>query len=104
MVICYFYDTNHIDAICRLFENQSVWMDQIHCILPIPVSSQGVASADPILYKHFNGIRCTELIDPLVKPGRDRITMNTFCRRVLGTLFLQLIGSVYNAQVMPLYL
>ena len=92
-------------------KNQSVWLAQIHCVLPFHGSLQPVASANPVQDHFLNGIRRLDLPESGVELDRHPISMGLDRFGVLGAHllhhvvlvgYLQVITSQFTSKVNPL--
>ena len=75
VVVNNFLNFRYLNLIPKDFKYQSQRMYQVHCILPFTVTNKLMASPDPILDEHLNGISGTDLVDALMNKTRSSITV-----------------------------
>ncbi len=68
----------NLDFFINLFKNQSIGMNQIYCILTLPILCQKMTSSNSIFYHHLNGIGCCDFIDTLMDLSGHVCTISFF--------------------------
>lgn len=70
-----FLNFRYLNLIPNDFKYQSQRMYQVHCKLSFTVTNKLMASPDPILDEHLNGISGSDLVDALMNKTRSSITV-----------------------------
>ena len=72
-IVFNFLDSYRNGMAVLLREDQSVWMDQVHSVLTLPVALQSVTTSNVVAYQHFNAVCRRYLINTHV---------NLFCHLI----------------------
>ena len=75
VVVNDFLNFRYLNLISNDFKYQSQRMHQVHCKLPFTVTNKLMASPDPKLDEHLNGISGTDLVDALMNKTRSSFTV-----------------------------
>ena len=75
VVVNDFLNFRYLNLIPNDFKYQSQRMYQVHCKLPFTVTNKLMASPDPKLDEHLNGISGTDLVDALMNKTRSSFTV-----------------------------
>ena len=73
VVVNDFLNFRYLNLIPNDFKYQSQRMYQVHCKLPFTVTNKLMASPDPILDEHLNGISGSDLVDALMNKTAVRL-------------------------------
>lgn len=96
VVVNNFLNFRYLNLISNDFKYQSLRMHQVHCKLPFTVTNKLMASPDPKLDEHLNGISGTDLVDTLMNKSRRSYTVFLGCSGGVRTDLLDLTVPVID--------
>ena len=98
MIIDYLDDSGDLYRVSFLLKDQSVWLNQVDCILVISVLVKRMTSSNLKLNHQFDCIGCADFIDSLMNFIGHLVAMSFDRNRSIGTHLLNAFIRVFDFQ------